>query len=436
MGVNRNTVKSAYEELVSQGCGEVIDRKGIFVPKSIPKIKVTSIDTKNDTSKKTSFNWYKSEVTIKKALDFQKPELCFDDGFPDVSLAPVDALMREYRSNAKRKYSDDFLKYGSSKGSLNLRNSLSTFIKNTRGLKVLPENMIITRGTQMGIYLASQLLVRAGDTIAVGASNYFAADETFRYVGANLLRIPVDEDGMDMDVLEKRLKRKEIKAVYIIPHHHWPTTVTLPMDRRLRLLNLARKYGFAIIEDDYDYDFHYTNNPYLPMASIDHHTSVVYLGSMCKTFAPGVRIGFMTGPSKFIEEATAIRSLIDRQNDTLLEEAFASLYENGEMDRHLRRSLKIYDKRRVLLCDLLKSELEGKVEFKIPNGGLAIWTRFSKEINLNDTVAKAHQKGLHLVDPTIYQTSTFNPNALRLGFASLSEDEMVRATSILRTSIR
>lgn len=435
LGVNRNTVKIAYDELISQGCAESIDRKGVFVPKNIPKIKVEAFNPQMEDDNTNSFEWYKSEVSIKKTPNFQKLELRIDDGFPDVGLAPVDALMREYRSNAKRSYSDDFLKYGFSQGSLNLRRSLSNFVKNTRGLQVSSENMLITRGSQMGIYLASRLLLKTGDSIAVGASNYFTADQTFRFVNAKLLRIPVDENGMDVDFLEKKLKNRKIKAVYIIPHHHWPTTVTLPMNRRLKLLNLAKKYGFAIIEDDYDYDFHFTSNPYLPMASIDHSNSVVYLGSLCKTFAPGIRIGFMAGPSTFIAEATAIRSLVDHQGDTLLEEAFASLYENGEMDRHLRRSLKIYDKRRLLLCELLKSELADKVYFKIPDGGLAVWTNFSKKVNLTKTVEKARMKDLHLIDPNIYKSTDFNPNALRLGFASLPENEMVKAISILRASI-
>ena len=435
LGINRNTVKTAYDELISQGCAESIDRKGVFVPNNIPKIKVEVLNSEKDDDNTTSFKWYKSGVRIKETPNFQKLELRIDDGFPDVSLAPIDALMREYRSNAKRNYSDEFLRYGSSQGSLNLRNSLSKFIKNTRGFQVSAENMIITRGSQMGIYLATRLLLKAGDTIAVGASNYFTADETFRCVNANLLRIPIDEKGLDIDFLENKLESRKIKAVYIIPHHHWPTTVTLPMNRRLKLLNLAKKYGFAIIEDDYDYDFHYTSNPCLPIASIDYNNHVVYLGSLCKTFAPGIRVGFMTGPSSFIAEATAIRSLIDCQGDTLLEEAFASLYENGEMDRHLRRSLKIYNRRRLLLCELLKSELTDKVDFKIPDGGLAVWTNFSEDINLNKTVEKARNKELHLISPRIYKTPDFNPNALRLGFASLPEGEMIKAVSILRDSI-
>lgn len=104
------------------------------------------------------------------------------------------------------------------------------------------------------------------------------------------------------------------------------------MERRLKLLNMAREYRFAIIEDDYDFDFHYNNKPYLPLASNDHHNNVIYIGSISKTFAPALRIGFMTGASAFIDAAVSLRQLIDKQGDTLLEEAIATLYNDGEMD--------------------------------------------------------------------------------------------------------
>jgi GntR family transcriptional regulator/MocR family aminotransferase len=183
-------------------------------------------------------------------------------------------------------------------------------------------------------------------------------------------------------IISKRFYTQKIKAVYIIPHHHCPTTVTMSVERRLKLLSLAKEYRFAIMEDDYDFDFHYDNKPYLPLASIDHNQNVIYIGSITKTFAPALRIGFMTGPSAFVEAASSLRQLIDRQGDTLLEEAFAVLFDNGEMERHFRKSLKIYKQRRNLFCQLLKSDFNEVIEFKIPEGGLAVWSNFDKKIDL------------------------------------------------------
>lgn len=433
IGINRNTVKLAYEELISQGWAESVERKGVFVLSKLPILSKTSPPSNAKTNNpQEAFIWNNRFADAMPSKNLQKAALAIDDGFPDVRLAPVDQLMREYRSLSRKFYGRNFLKYGTSKGSEHLRMSIASYLANTRGLVVSPENILITKGSQMGIYLAAQLLLEPSDHIAVGMSNYAFADDTFRYAGAGLLRIPVDSRGMDVEHLEEVLKHKKVKAVYIIPHHHLPTTVTMSMERRLKLLDLAKEYHFAIIEDDYDFDFHYDNKPYLPLASIDHNQNVIYIGSITKTFAPALRIGFMAGPSAFIEAASSLRELIDRQGDTLLEEAFAVMFDNGEMERHFRKTLKIYKQRRNLFCQLLKSDFNDVIEFKIPEGGLAVWTTFDKGIDLVKMSENAAKKGLYIDDGKFYKNEVFSTNALRMGFASLGEKEMTKAFGILK----
>lgn len=436
IGINRNTVKLAYEELVSQGWAESIERRGVFVLSKLPVLpKAKQPIGEKDTASKESFIWTNTFENKIPSRNLQRTILAIDDGFPDVRLAPVDQLMREYRSLSRKFYGRNFLKYGSSKGSEHLRNSLCSYLSNTRGLNVSPENTLITKGSQMGIYLASQLLISPSDTIAVGTSNYGYADDTFRYCGANLLRIPVDSNGMDMDYLETLLQSRRIKAVYIIPHHHFPTTVTLSMERRLKLLNLAKEHRFAVIEDDYDFDFHYDNKPYLPLAGIDHHHNVIYIGSITKTFAPALRIGFMTGPPAFINAVALLRELIDKQGDTLLEEAFALLFDNGEMERHFRKTLKIYKQRRNIFCEMLQADFDEEIEFAVPEGGMAVWSNFDKTIDLVRMSEKALKNGLYIGNGNFYKNESFAANAMRLGFASLEEKEMVKALGLLKKSL-
>jgi GntR family transcriptional regulator/MocR family aminotransferase len=437
IGINRNTVKLAYEELISQGWAEAIERKGIFVLSRLPVISKTKLPDPNKNNKPgEAFLWTNRFKNAMPSLNLQKTTLAIDDGFPDVRLAPVDLLMREYRSLSRKFYGRNFLKYGGSKGSEHLRISISNYLSNTRGLDVSAENILITKGSQMGIYLAAQLLLNPADHIAVGISNYASADDAFRYAGANLLRIPVDENGMDIDYLEAILQRQKIKAVYVIPHHHCPTTVTLSVERRLKLLNLAKEYRFAILEDDYDFDFHYNNKPYLPLASIDHNQNVIYIGSITKTFAPALRIGFMVGPSAFIDAASSLRELIDKQGDTLLEEAFAVMFDNGEMDRHFRKTLKIYKQRRNLFCQILKSDFSEQITFSLPEGGLAVWANFNEKIDLIKMSEDASKKNLYIDNGNFYKNESFSTNALRMGFASLEENEMVEALEILKKVIQ
>lgn len=438
IGINRNTVKLAYEELVSQGWAESVERKGVFVLSKLPVISKTIVPKEDkEIDNGDSFVWTNNFKNAIPNRNYQKALLTIDDGFPDVRLAPVDQLMREYRSLSRKFYGKNFLKYGSSKGSENLRNSISNYLANTRGLTTSPDNILISKGSQMGIYLTSQLLLNASDTIAVGVSNYSFADETFKHMEAKLLRIPIDANGMDIDYLEEMLQKPKnvIKAVYVIPHHHFPTTVTLSMQRRLKLLNLAKQYHFAIIEDDYDFDFHYENKPYLPLASIDHNHNVIYIGSISKTFAPALRIGFMCASSGFIDAAASLRELIDKQGDTLLEDAFSVLFNNGEMDRHFRKSLKIYKQRRNLFCDLLESDFKETINFTIPEGGLAVWSNFDPKIDLHQMSQTASKNGLNIDNGNFYKNESFVTNAMRMGFASLDEKEMIKALGILKKSI-
>lgn len=437
IGINRNTVKLAYEELVSQGWAESIERKGVFVLSRLPVISRSPLpETNKKDNHQEAFIWTNNFENAKPGRNLQKMTLAIDDGFPDVRLAPVDQLMREYRSLSRKFYGKNFLKYGSAKGSEHLRAAICNYLSNTRGLVVSAENILISKGSQMGIYLAAQLLLNPGDTIAVGISNYGFADDTFRYSGANLLRIPIDSNGMDIDCLEAILQQQKIKAVYIIPHHHFPTTVTLSMARRLKLLNLAAAYRFAIIEDDYDFDFHYDNKPYLPLASIDHNHNVIYIGSISKTFAPALRIGFMTGPPAFVEAAASLRELIDKQGDTLLEDAFALMFENGEMERHFRKSLKIYKQRRNFFCQILESDFKDDINFRIPEGGLAVWANFDKKIDLVKMSEAASKNGLYIDNGNFYKNESFAANAMRMGFASLEENEIVEALGILKKVLR
>ncbi|SNR38293.1 PLP-dependent aminotransferase family protein [Flavobacterium sp. ov086] len=438
IGINRNTVKLAYEELISQGWAESVDRKGVFVLSKLPIISKVKLPEINNSQFQEGFSWtnnFEKELALSAKIIHKDP-MVIDDGFPDVRLAPIDQLMREYRSLSRKFYGKNFLKYGSTMGSENLRIAICNYLSNTRGLVVSPENIIITKGSQMGIYLASQLILNPNDTIAVGVSSFITADDTFKYRGANLERIPVDDNGMDVDYLQEVLKHKKIKAVYIIPHHHCPTGVTMSMERRLKLLNLAKEYRFAVIEDDYDFDFHYDNKPYLPLASIDHNQNVIYIGSISKTFAPALRIGFMVGPPAFIEATASLRKMIDRQGDTLLEEAFAIMFENGEMERHFRKSLKIYKQRRNHFCELLTSDFKDEIDFRIPEGGLAVWANFKENIDLIKMSDEASKKGLSISNGNFYKNDNFSPNAIRMGFASLTEIEMEKALAILKNVLQ
>ena len=187
----------------------------------------------------------------------------FHDG-PDVRLVPVEEMGRAYKSILMRHTSLKYLSYVEIAGVQKFRTILSDYLNTSRGLQTSLDNIMITRGSQMALYLLAGVLLKKDDAVIVGDTNYYYADHVFTNAGAKLIRVKVDESGIDVDAIEKLCKRKKIKAMYITSHHHYPTTVTLTAARRIKLLGLAEQYGFFIIEDDYDYDFHYLSSPIPP----------------------------------------------------------------------------------------------------------------------------------------------------------------------------
>lgn len=433
LGIHRNTMLAAYEELSVQGWIEMIPRKGTFVVEHLPEIKPVNInneETIRQYPRKTIFSLDDKKIVLFPSIDFpESMSLTINDGFPDIRLAPTELFIREMRSLSRQPAFRKYYLYGNPRGPIYLRETLAAFLSDTRGLPISAANVMVTKGAQMGIFLAASLLAKPGDNVIVGEPSYFAATLTFEQIGAAINRVPVDDSGIDVDAIEALCKKKKIRLVYVIPHHHHPTTVTLTPERRIQLLELAAKYKFAVIEDDYDYDFHYTGNPILPMASLDNHGNVIYIGTLTKTLAPAMRVGFIVAPENFINAVANFRRGIDGQGDSMMEVAIGELYRNGTIGRHIKKVVKVYHERRDHFCKLLTDKIGDHVSFKIPAGGMSVWTKFM-DADVKDVAERAAKKGLTMSKGSVYN-SIVNYNSTRLGFASLNEKEQEKAIGIL-----
>ncbi|MBT1690767.1 MocR-like pyridoxine biosynthesis transcription factor PdxR [Dawidia soli] len=436
--VNRMTVVAAYQELDAQGWIEMHARQGTFV-KAVPPLLAPTGITRQPLPAgfpaAAGFSYDKKRILPIATSNFPSTgKLIFNDGFPDIRLAPIDALGATIRNLSRRTANRKYLQYGGAQGTLPLRETLAEFLCDTRGLAVTPENILITKGAQMGIFVAGSVILKPGDDVIVGTPGYDMADTTFRQLGARLNEVPVDAEGIDTARVERLCKKKKIRLLYVIPHHHNPTTVTLSPERRMHLLHLAAMYKFAILEDDYDYDFHYASRPIMPMVSHDSRGHVIYVGTLTKTFAPSVRFGFVVAPADFIQTATYFRKMVDTQGDSFMEHAIAELYRDGTLTRHIKKSVKLYRERRDHFCDLLQTELRDHIDFTVPDGGMSVWARFHAD--LKKVSARALEKGLVIKDGTSYDTDKIKYNAVRLGFASLNLKEQEQAVGILKAVLR
>ena len=429
LNVNKKTVEKAYSELSLQRWITVIPKVGAFVSEDLPSMENRALKSLGafGIAEKPHFN-LPVQGMFRLPPSQRGNDIVFNDGFPDGRLIDHALVSRTYRSIINLKSYRSLLSYTSSYGDGVLREVLARYLNETRGIKCNVENVMITRGSQMALYVSMMLLLKRGDVSVVSTPNYLFADETLKYLQSKILRVSVDKNGISVDEIEELCEKQSVRLIYVTPHHHHPTTVTLSASRRMQLLKLAEKYCFAIIEDDYDFDFHYCHNPILPLASVDTKGSVIYIGSFSKTVSPAFRIGYMVAPKKFIDEAASLRKIIDFQGDAILERTIAQLIDQGELQRMIRKSLKEYGKRRDYMNDLLTNELSEAITFDKPSGGMAIWATLTQGLRLDELSEAAKKQDVSISDGRAYGST----NSLRLGFASLNPSEMDEGIGILR----
>lgn len=435
LNIHRQTVVEAYDELLIQGWLETRTGSGTYVVENLPEINPTPLEknqTQNSNPAKTAGFKIENAPHLARSVLGASPHLHLDDGFPDPRLAPLAELSRAYRSQLLQGNPYVKLGYNDTKGSAWLRRELSAYLNETRGLKTTADNILITRGTVMGLYLASTGLLKKGDKVVVGELSWGGANMSFLQAGAELIKIPVDAHGLVIEALEKVCQQQPIRMVYVTSHHHYPTTVALRADRRLQLLRLAEAYRFIVFEDDYDYDFHYLSQPLLPLASADRQGMVLYCGSFTKAISPAFRVGYLVGSENVIHHLSQLRRIIDRQGDLMLENSFAELLQNGVIQRHIRKSLREYRARRDAFCELLSTHLSSYLQFQIPDGGMAVWAHFDPSIDLEALATEALKKGLFFADGKFHAPLTHHT---RLGFASSTVSELEECVEILKRCI-
>ena len=432
--VHRQTVIAATNELLAEGWLKSHGTKGIYVNEKLPVVKpvaLASATRSYPTYTGFRFTISKQQLTTPARVN----NIGFDDGYPDVRIAPVKELGKAYLQTLKEKSRYSRLsKREPMQGSTLLRTELARLMSSYRGMGITADNILITQGSQMSIFLAASLLITKGDNVVVTSPNYLTSNSCFKNLGANLLKTRVDGSGMVTDDVQAICKKRKIKCVFVTSHHHHPTTVALSIERRLQLLSLAEKYGFAIIEDDYDYDFHYLNRPLMPIASNDTNGHVIYIGSFSQILSNKFRVGYIIAPGNFISELMHFKKIVDRHGDIILQDAVGKLLRDNIIKNHIKKAVNIYRQRRDHSFELL-SELHKYMQCNKPEGGMAFWSLFDNKLSLPAISAQCAAKEIYFPDGQWYNDGDLKENGCRMGFASMNKKEMEMAVDILRSAI-
>jgi GntR family transcriptional regulator/MocR family aminotransferase len=424
--IHRNTAVAIYEELASQGWVEIIPNKGTFVLEpelKTAKIKATSqkINQAYTYAKTTGFPFQKS-FHLASTIQLTTAKYTINEGKPDLRLHPVNEFTRWYSAAMKRKTVLKKWNRPSETSYSLFQTQLCNYLNATRGFHIKPNNLISTRSTEMSLYIVSQLLIKQNDLVLVGNLSNYASNMIFQQAGATIKTVPVDADGLNIDYIKKHFVKRSIKCVYICAHRQYPTVVKLSAARRLALLQLAKDYEFAIIEDDYDYDFQFEGSAMLPMATADANGMVIYLGKFGQSLFPSFQTGFVIAPENLISEATNYLQLLDKQGDLIQEQMLSELINEGEIHRLMKKNIIIYKERRDRLCELLTKYFSEIATWNIPAGGLAIWLEFQASISLVKLAEEAEKNNLFLPKTILYQDK--NTCAIRFGFGHLNKEEM------------
>jgi len=445
LGLGRNTLVAAYGELVAEGYVVTHATGGTFVAEGMPEHPVRRLPKPKPPPEaqyraQTGFEF--EPRVLQRADDPPASDFSLFGGVPDLRQFPSALLARAYR-RALRGRAPSALDYTTPFGDVRLRTALAQMVSATRALSATAEQILVTHGSQMAIDLVARALIRPGDRVAVEEIGYKPAWAALKQAGASLVHLPVDEQGLAVGDLETALQSGPIRAVYLTPHHQYPTTVALSVGRRLRLLELAAKHRIAIIEDDYDHEFHYDGRPLASLSGTDGTSVVVYVGTLAKVLAPGLRLGFIAAPQPLIQTLGALRFHVDRHGDTTTERAVAELIEEGELARHIRRMRRTYHARRDAFAGLLHRHLGSALSFTLPAGGMALWAQASPEVDTSAWLARAAASGVHFALGSSYvapgvsrrRARHFHQH-LRLGFARYDETELETAVRRLALALR
>lgn len=427
--VNRNTVAQAYEQLTAEGFLEGRHGSGTYVARELPQANFNTQAANRSQQRLKRVALANSPTPPKFYARVLQPEdpqpiagvdIDMRLGAPDLSAFPL-RQWRRMVGNQLLVARRDRMNYGSVYGLQDLRVQLAAYLGRARGIDCDYKNVLITSGSQQGLWLAASLLVGARDAVMLEDPGYPGARSIFNALGATQVPIPVDRDGADAAVVARHLSQGvKPKLLHLTPSHQYPTGATLSAARRMELLDLAAQHGFMIVEDDYDSEFRYEGRPVRALAGIDSSGVVIYVGSFSKVMYPSLRVGYVVAPTWLMEAMVGLRWHIDFMPPMLESAALAQFIEEGHFERHLRRMRTLYAEKRAAVIEILAQHLPGSLPDPMPAGGMKLMLNVPPHLTRKQAYDLAHQAGVRVYDKSgCWLDESKAPNCIMIGFTAL-----------------
>jgi GntR family transcriptional regulator/MocR family aminotransferase len=380
LGVSRHTVTTAYGRLVAEGYAEGRAGGGSMVASPSPAApnRAGPAAALRPAPRFAGWSPYFRPPPYGCRFDLRP-------GLPDPALFPAASWRRHVAAAVSAEHS----LYGDPAGKIRLRRAVAAWVARSRSVTASEDTVVITCGTQHAIDLVTRVLLKPGDCVAVEDPGYLPARRLFEALGADVVGVPVDDQGLVVDVLPP-----SARIVYVTPSHQYPLGVTMSMPRRRALLRWAERHDAAVIEDDYDTEFRYVDRPLEPLQALDADGRVVYVGSFSKTFSPSVRLGFAVVPQPLAEPVAALRQLIDWHPPIVMQTALAGFINDGLLDKHIRRSRRVYAERHHVLTQALSGPLSDHLTAQAPHAGLHVAAVLRGELDEKRVLHAAARNGI------------------------------------------
>ncbi len=418
LGVARNTVNIAYDQLSAEGYIERIVGSGsrvsnaVHVPSAPATVRPSARQRRPHLSKR-------GVRIADAALAVGRDEL----GAPSIGAPALDEfprrLWRRVLAQQLEHLSIAELGYGTGNGYAPLRAHVAEYLARTRHMGVTASQIIIVAGAQQALDLSARLLIDREDRVLFEEPGYPGARAAFLAAGARLVPVRVDDEGMDIASIP-RMKRPA-RLAYTTPAHQFPLGPTLGLSRRLALLEWAESANAWIVEDDYDGEFRYAGNPLSALSSLDRSGRVIYVGTFSKILSPALRIGFMVLPEALRARVEAVRGYVDRHSALLEQAALAAFMSEGHLARHIVKMRAIYSVRRAAALRAFRMHASDLVDVTVPETGLYVVARF--RVGVDDRVAArvARERGLAAMPLSSYYIGGSAASGLLVSFANLRD---------------
>lgn len=422
--LSRNTVVSAFDQLLAEGYIEGRTGAGTFVSTTLPEelLNARGTDTRNGgiAAKRRGPSKRGAYLASISGRGSTRPA-AFSPGLPELAEFPFEdwarLLARRWRRPPR-----SFLVGNDPLGYAPLREAIATHLGAARAVRCDPDQVIVVSGAQQALDLTARTLIDPGDLVWMEEPGFHGMRGALLAAGAELASVPIDDEGLS--VSEGRKIAPNARLACVSPSHQYPLGVTMSLPRRLELLEWARHADAFILEDDYDSEYRYRGRPLAALQGLDEEGRVIYIGTMSKVMFPGLRIGYMVVPEDLVDAFRAIRVLIDTHPSSIAQAALADFISEGFLSAHIRRMRALYSERQSLLVNAIDRTSKGILQVAPEDAGMHLLASLPAHLDDAQLSRDARAIGVEAPPLSAFYDKTPKRSGFLLGYAGLSAKEI------------